>query len=507
MTLRARTPDPVRVACTLAIVCFFVYLSNGPALPGNDAKASAYTPASLLRDGDLVFSPLEAPFMFRWQIDTASGRKPLRFSSWGDRLGSAGPSAAELLASGRLHYTQHAAGYLVPTLRSRRGQPLFANTFGPGPGLAALPAALVSASLGVDLERDHEAVWRAAKVTAALLVAGSAAFVYLAAAALTSSARAALVAVAYAAGTCVWSISSQTLWQQTPALFFLSLGVLCMIRGRGPWISGALAGLAFSAAVACRPTAALALAAAAGHLWLAERRSFLPFIIAAAPLILLYAFYNLHYFGSPLHAGQLATAKLLAELKTGSPDPWQTPLWLGAAGLLLSPSRGLLVYSPFLAAAFAGALLAWKRREWLALRFVSVAVLGLWLPAFAWFDWWGGWTYGYRPIVDSTPLLAILCVPVLDRLLDRPAWRAAVVLAIGWSVLVQVVGAYAYSPAAWNARVVDASGQHADIDLPRHRHRLWSFRDWQIGYLIRTFPQSAAERVKFARAWAAQPFN
>lgn len=500
-----RTPG--RVAAALAILCLIAYLSNGPALPGNDAKASAYTSVSLLRDGDLVFSPFEAPFMFRWEIDTGSGRKPLRFTSWGDRLGSAGPSAAELFASGRLHYAQHAAGYLVPTLRSRQGQPLFANTFGPAPGLTALPAALVAASLGVDLARDHEAVWMLAKLTAALLVAASAAFVYLSAAQFTSGPRALLLAAAYATGTCVWSLSSQTLWQQTPTLFFLSLGVLCMVRGRGPWTAGALAGLAFSAAFVCRPTAALVLAAAAGHLWLAERRSFLPFLIAAAPLVLLFAFYNLHYFGSPFHAGQLATGKLLAELKTGSPDPWQTPLWLGAAGLLFSPSRGLLVYSPFLAAAFAGAVLVWMRPELLRLRFVALAAAGLWLPAFAWFDWWGGWAYGYRPIVDSTPLLAVLCVPVLDWLLERPAWRAALLLSIGWSVLVQVVGAFAYSPPAWNARVVDASGQRADIDLPQHRHRLWSFRDWQIGYLIQTFPQSAAERMKFARTWAAQPFN
>src|SRR4029077_3795494 len=102
-----------------------------------------------------------------------------------------------------------------------------------------------------------------------------------------------------------------------------------------------------------------------------------------------------------------------------------------------------LVYSPFLAAAFAGAVLAWKDARYEPLRFLTIAVPALWIFAFLWFDWWGGWTYGYRPIVDSVPLLVLLCLPTLEWLLARPAWRAAFVLSLAWSVLVQVLGAFA----------------------------------------------------------------
>jgi hypothetical protein len=487
-----------------------LYLANGEVLPGNDTKANVYLPVSLLHDGDLAFSPLEAPFMFRWEVESGAGRKALFFGAWSDADPVSGASAAQLYRAGKIHFAGYAREYLVPSRRVRpqSGEPLFANTFGPGPGIVALPVALAGALLfDIDLRGDHRALWMLAKLTAALLVAASAAFVYLAAAGFTTRARAALLALAYGTGTCVWSVSSQALWQQTPVIFFLSLGALCIVRGERAWIRGAVAGLALSMAVVCRPTAVFVLAAAAGHLLVVERRALLGFSIAALPLLAALAYYNFHYFGSPWSFGQLASGEIVAALKTGSPATWQTPLWLGAAGLLLSPSRGLLVYSPFLLAALAGAWFAWRRTEFLRLRFLTLAAAGLWLPAFLWFDWWGGWSYGYRPIVDSAPLVVLLCLPVLDWILDRGALRAAFAVAIGWSVLVQAVGAFAYSPPAWNARVIDPSGRQANIDLPEYRHRLWSFRDWQIAYFLARFPQAAAERRAFAAAWVSRPYN
>jgi hypothetical protein len=239
--------------------------------------------------------------------------------------------------------------------------------------------------------------------------------------------------------------------------------------------------MALSAAAACRPTAAIAALAAAAFLAASHRRALLAYVGGAVPAVLGLLAYNLYYFGSPLDFGQLTAGAAVAQWKTGSTDVWQTPLWLGAAGLLVSPSRGLLIFTPFFAAAFAGAIIAWRDERYAALRFLTVAVPLLWLPAFAWFDWWGGWTYGYRPIVDSAPLLAVLCLPVLAEV-RRPALKAAFAAAAAWSLLIQVLGATLYKPDGWNAKRAD--GTPANIDLPEHRDRLWSFRDWQIGDLV-----------------------
>jgi hypothetical protein len=485
-----------RTAFVTFLAAFVVYLSSGSVVPdSHDTTANAYLPVSVLLDGDLAFTPLEAPLMFLWDTDGPQGKAPATVQSWKQIAPASEFSFAEYYRQGRLELVGPRY-YLVPTTRKSpaTGEPLFAGAFGPAAGLTALPVAAIAFLFGSDLPGDPLAVFRVAKWTAALLAAGSAALVFLSALAFTTRRRALLVAAVYGLGSCVWTVSSRSLWQQTPELFFLSLGTLCLVRSDRAWIRGAAAGLAFSAAAACRPTAALAALVAAGFLWISDRRSFGAYLFAALPIVLGVLAYNLYYFGSALDFGQLAAGAAIAKSKTGSPELWQTPVWVGAAGLLVSPSRGLLMYTPFFAAAFAGAVLAWKEPKYMRLRFLTVAVPALWLPAFVWFDWWGGWTYGYRPIVDTAPLLALLCVPAVDRVLVRPAWRFALIAAAGWSVFVQALGVLAYTPSAWNARPIDGTDTSADVDLPEYRARLWSLRDWQIGYLIANF--SAAPRAK-----------
>jgi hypothetical protein len=439
----------LKAAAALFAASLLLYLGNARVLPSNDTKANAYAPLNLLGTGELVFAPTDMPYMFGWRIDRGG---LVLLSDWRAKPPGEDATYGELLAAGRLLPASHGL-YLVPTLRTRAGsgEAVFANTFGPAVGLSALPAAIVAFTV-LGMEVDHASIWLLAKITAALLVAASVAFVYLSAARFTVPRRAALLAAAYGFGTCVWSISSQTLWQQTPALFFYALGIFCVVRGGTRW--GALAGAALAMATACRPTGALVLAAAAIYFLLTDRRAFAAFVAASLPIVVALAFYNWYYFGTPWSFGQISMAQHLAAMKTGSADIWQTPLWLGAAGVLFSPSRGLLVHSPFLVLAFAGAFLAWGQPQYRSLRLVAVATVLLWIPAFLWFDWWGGWTYGYRPIVDTAPMLALLCLPLLDRVLDHRPARLAFSALLAWSVLVQVVGVFAYTPLAWNGLVL-----------------------------------------------------
>ena len=56
-----------RSAALAFAAAFLVYLASAPAVPySQDSTANAYLPVSVLGDGDLVFSPREAPLMFLW---------------------------------------------------------------------------------------------------------------------------------------------------------------------------------------------------------------------------------------------------------------------------------------------------------------------------------------------------------------------------------------------------------------------------------------------------------
>jgi hypothetical protein len=486
-----------KIALAVFAFALILYLPTNSLLrPESDSVPNIYLSASMLGDGDSAFSPFEAPFMFVWTAKRSDGHDAqIQVQRWLDRPPGSEKSFAEHYQHGELNFAG-ARYYLAPTVRERvkTGEPLFVSTFGPVAGLPLLPFAALAQSLGGVPWRDTGMMWALAKLTAALLAAGSVAFVYGIAVGFVDQRRALLVTGACGAGTCMWTISSQSLWQQTTEIFLLSLGLFCLLRGAKTWVRGAAAGAALSLAAACRPTGAVVAIIAGIALFRADRRAFAGFVLAALPAALSVLAYNAYYFGSPFDFGQLIAGERVAFFKTGSTNVWQTPFWQGAAGLLVSPSRGMLVYSPILAASFFGAFLAWNDPKFSSLRFVPFAVIGLWIPAFLWFDWWGGWAYGYRPIVDSVPLLMLLCLPTFERIFNSSLRTTLFWLALAWSVAVQALGVLAYTPWGWNAKMIDNTGTRANVDLAEYRYRLWSVRDSQIGYLVTHFGEARAQR-------------
>jgi hypothetical protein len=506
-----------RTAALIFLIHQGVYLINGDFLPGSDATCSTYLPAILMTSGSLSVTPTSVPAMFLWRLRTAQGYTQCHLRRWEDRIGAS--SAGQLRQSGDL--TLGAPRYyLTPSIRTDRvtGEVVYVNTFGPVPALLALPAFMVANhSRGDPLDRPLE-LWQTAKIIASALVAGSVAFVYLAARFFTDHRGSILIAVSYGLGTCVWSISSQALWQHGPNEFFLAMGTYLFLRSRRyrPWALGS--GLAYALAVACRPTSVLVVIAIGTYLAVVDRRSLALYILGGLPVAAALAGYQTYYHGSPLAVGRFAVDRQIAVYKTGSADLWGTPLWEGMAGLLVSPSRGLLIFSPFLLFALVGLFRAWTDERFESLRPLTAAFVALVIVASKWFDWWGGWCFGYRPIVDTMPLLTIMLVPVIDRVRSRKIYGFVFALLLVWSIAVQYVGAFAFDGTGWNARLeehpvklppasapifmadqTNSDGPvqltprrrmirgRADIDQPKYRHRLWSIQDNQILYYLVNF--------------------
>jgi len=511
-------------AMLLFVGAFGAYLANGDFLPINDAKTAVYLPISLLREGKLSFTPHEMPFMFHWRLQTRRGPLLRTLSRWDQRFGG---YDAETLYRASVLTVERQRAFLVPTIQ----KDVYVSTWGPASGLCAVPLAWVADLWVGDL--DAPVLWHVGKWTASLSVALSVVFVFLASRAFARRAAAVGIASAYALGTCVFSISSQALWQHGPNEMFLALGVLGLVRIERYLGYAALSGAALGAATWCRPTSALVVVAVGVHLLLTHRRALVAFILGGLPLAAALLAYNLHYFGQPLAFGQMMLEHVARE-KTGAASMWQTPLAEGAAGLLLSPSRGLFVYSPFLLLAPAGAWVAWRHAKFAALRPLSVAVLAIWLVEFKHFDWWGGWSFGYRHIVDTTTLLALFLLPTLGWVGAR-WWRTAAFLTLlAWSVAVQVVGVAAFNLSGWNARLrydirfvspqrvvstfdetemaaLDAQPGtrvkrvYLDVDLPRYRSRLWSVTDSQLVYYVQHFRQARRQKRQFMKRWLEEP--
>lgn len=398
----------VRRALLLAALCFAVYNVNGRMIPTNDSRPARYLPFAVLRDQRLTLEgfaeEVQAHVPGQYALTEVEGR-----------LVSNYPILTPLLA----------LPLYVPAF-------LYLHTTGWHPTELGFIAALMEKI--------------AASAIAALAMGG----LYLLLRRRVEARHAALLALACAFAASTWTISSQTLWQHGAAQLVLVAALLAVTSERKTWTLSVAAALA---ALLCgvRP-ADLPLAAAVG-LWAfwrgrgtTERIAVVTAALGTGGLLVLL---NLAAAGHPL--GGYALHPGLAE----PPQYFQGPLLANLAGELVSPGKGLFVFSPWLLA-----LLARARRD------VRVAVppedrrfdlllaagIAVQLVLFAKGDWLAGHCYGPRYATDMLPAAAWLLAPVLPRLYG--AARIAFLGAVAWGVAVQAIGAFRYPSAGVDSDLV-----------------------------------------------------
>lgn len=346
------------------------------------------------------------------------------------------------------------------------------------PGLLAVPVYLLPIlALG---DGSWALVNLLAKLSASLIVALSVLVLYLALRRLAPPVPAAAVALVYAFGTSAWSVSSQGLWGHGPAQLFLALAVYCALRGEeAPRYLG-YGGVAVGLMVGSRPATGLVAVALLAYALVRQGRQGLRTLLGVLAVVVPLALHNLAQFGS-LQGGY---AKLHATHATyhGVSSAWGTSLAEGLLGLLLSPSRGLLVYSPVLVFALAGLVLALGDRRQPLLRWLAAAAGGTLLMLGGFSVWWGGHSFGPRLPADILPLLALFLLPVWPWLGRRRLLRTVFVGLLGVSIAVQALGAF-YHP---SPREMDWNTSPRDVD--EAHERLWEWKDSQIVRLLRNGP-------------------
>jgi hypothetical protein len=297
------------------------------------------------------------------------------------------------------------------------------------------------------------------------------------------------VALLFGVASAAWSINSQALWKHSATGFFSAAGVALLVwprAARPRLVVLALAAVPLALAAWCRENMALVVGAAAVYLWVVHGRKVALGFAAFAALVgggLMLA--NTVHFGSPLQSAvQIHAAQ--SAVREGARQ-WDTPLWLGLYGMFLSPSRGLLVYSPvFLASAlglWAGRRDA-DRATWL---FLAVAGALAVAPSIKWHWWWGGDNYGPRMSVDAIPFWALLLVPAWPYVAGRRALASVLVALALFSATVQTAGALCYDGRAWDERSPGDS-------INRHPERLLGWTDSQLLFYLR-FPATRPERI------------
>jgi len=288
----------------------------------------------------------------------------------------------------------------------------------------------------------------------------------------TSEKSAWLIATIYAFGTSSFSTSSQALWQHGVVQLCLVLTLYCIVKGLETPRFSAYSGLALGCMVISRPLTLIVAIPFVAYIVHKQRDQLVSFILAGVPPLLLFMAYNTFYFGSPFTTG-IGTAVVTpsAVLNTHL-SSFNTPFFAGIAGVLVSPGRGLLVYSPVLVFSIVGMIVIWRESKYLYLRYLSFAPLLLIIVVSKWNGWWGGECYGPRLLADVTPILCLLLYPALDYFRGKKAAKYAIIALAALSIGMHAIGA-----GRDRHRFAGEKTWTGYYEIGRHPERLWSWRD------------------------------
>ncbi len=294
-----------------------------------------------------------------------------------------------------------------------------------------------------------------------------------------------LLTAIYLFGTINYAHISQALWQHGTVQLFTILALYALYEKRH-----ILTGLFFGLMLLSRPTSAIAV----GLLGLlgiffkynlantsfkqafadAKRRNarlkegvryLIKLITGLTPAILFFLWYNSTFYKSIANQGY--SNQIFTEWKGRFPE--------GFLGLWLSPSKGILVYSPILIFSLYGIYQAFKysKKNFQYLIFSLIVIIHILVLGF-WKHWYGGWSFGYRMASDVLPFLVLLLVPSVKSNLFKK-FKTVFYLLFGFSVLVQVYG-IVFFDGVW----------HAAYDLGyQNTSWLWSVENSELAFNIR----------------------
>lgn len=268
-----------------------------------------------------------------------------------------------------------------------------------------------------------------------------------------------ILAFVFAFGTSAWSTASLGLWQHGPSMLMLSAALyLILISKTSPKLIQ-FASIPLAAAFIIRPTNAIPVIILTIYVFANCREYLARYLLWSLPLAVYFLFQNIAIYGtwlSPYYQpSQLGTL-------SGS-------YWYVLSANLISPNRGLFIFSPFLLFGLAGFLSA-KRNQF---GYYLIAILVFhWLAISSLRHWWGGWQFGPRFFTDLLPFMFYFVaysfrhILAIRSSLKMLSFAVFSVLAL-FSILVHYRGANNYSVYEWHQTPID-------IDTASYRVFDWS---------------------------------
>lgn len=359
--------------------------------------------------------------------------------------------------------------------------------FPPGSSILSVPFVALSmpfhkapAESGIYVEQNEI---RLQHLIGSVLMACLAGLLYMTARLLLNRGNSLLLTIAGAFGTMVWSTASRGLPSHTWGIFLLSVIVYLLLKDRAKGTSSRFIEIGLATLLAwtyfVRPTFSLSILGITIYYIYVKRRIPVVFLITGVFWFIVFLLYSYRLYDQWLPNYYLPGRVNFSGVQT---------FWDALAGVLMSPSRGLLVFVPTVLACLY-LLLRYRQsvpHKPIVLLALAVIILHtILLSSFR--QWWGGYSYGPRLFTDVLPwffLLGILAIRARrDAMLSEglSVWKRRVESSVICLLLIAAI--FIHAMGAWSMDAWRWNGRPTDID--KDPGRLWDWRHPQFLSIFR----------------------
>jgi hypothetical protein len=314
-------------------------------------------------------------------------------------------------------------------------------------------------------ERINDVHPKAQEFIASFIVALTAVLLYLIASLSLNPKQSLLVAFIFALCTSAWSTATRALWQHGPSMFCLSLALYILLLAKKRSQLAQYASIPLALSFVIRPLNAFSILLFSLYVLIYYRKYFFKYLLWSLVIALPFFLMNYATFGSFLPEYYHKYGEFVA------------PTVERIFGPLVSPGRGLFVYSPVFLFSLLGIFLKLKGFQFknpekvLDLVLVIIIVIHCFTISI-WMMWWGGYSTGPRMLSDIIPYLVYLLIPVIQYLSSPTGFlhplRLGFIVTLLISFLMTAHTATSDAVYTWNS-----VPNSVDQNLPR----LWNWND------------------------------
>lgn len=276
-----------------------------------------------------------------------------------------------------------------------------------------------------------------------------------------------VMVLAFAYGTSAWTVASRGLFAHGPSMLCITAIVWALIKSKNSvawlWLAGFLLGYSY----VIRPTNSVVIVSFGLYILYIYKMQSWRAILPGAAVLLLFAAYNFSVYG-----------QLLSPYYQPSHMGSDNHLFMGLAGNLFSPNRGLFIFSPFFLLLAPAMYAATKSNMPKPLLYAVVLAVVLHTLLISYFNnWYAGWCFGPRYFTDILPLLMILLTIGLQQIFnDAKAVQKSIVFSLFFLLAVISCGIHykgANKPQTeqWN---------YMPNNIDENRNRVWDWNDMQL---------------------------